>query len=490
VTGPSGDFVKADHHVTNGTTTEIVTNAACVVCHGDLQVDLNHPSGTLPAAPNVQLMNPDSAGTYVATTPAGIELVCSGCHDSNGATRLGSNALTPFNASAPFPDTTRPPDIGWTAAQQAHSVNGSYGGCLACHGNAGTANAHGSSSAKIMKYPYSTAIAAYNVDNTSNFCYNCHGATPANGTTKDVGTDFAKAYGHQTVTCFDCHDQHMVKTGSHTNATTLAGVLNGATGKGVTTWNAANWGGVTTYSSVAAATAEWKVCFKCHSGASLPAGTGAAAYTDLGLEFNPNNASYHPVIQALTTGTANHRQLAAGALTGGWAPGSVMTCTDCHATDTAASKGPHGSAVKWMLNPNTTATKYTNWPFTTAAANGTASGGTLINGTGSATLPNGGTVFCLSCHVWSGGGAAHTQRSGDHNVPCVSCHIRVPHGGKIYRLMTSPNAPARYKPDGNGGGTVNIVTVRGNFTSGTLGESDVQTSCGQHGSAPASPTAW
>jgi hypothetical protein len=56
--------------------------------------------------------------------------------------------------------------------------------------------------------------------------------------------------------------------------------------------------------------------------------------------------------------------------------------------------------------------------------------------------------------------------------------------------MTSTNAPARYKPDGNGGGTIDIVAVRGNLTSGTLGESDVQTSCGHHTSAPTSATSW
>jgi predicted CxxxxCH...CXXCH cytochrome family protein len=204
-----------------------------------------------------------------------------------------------------------------------------------------------------------------------------------------------------------------------------------------------NWVTASSYASQPA-TAEYQICFKCHSNAnpnlSSWGGSGAAAWTDLAIEFNPNNQSYHPVIQALPA--TGNRQLAVGALTGGWAPGMVMNCTDCHATDSAASKGPHGSTVKWMLTGTNK-----NWPYTSAANNGKSSG-TLLTGTGSSsTLPNGGAVFCLNCHVWGGGGAGHTR--GDHSgLSCVGCHIRVPHGGKGMRLTTGTNAPARYKPDG------------------------------------------
>jgi hypothetical protein len=270
---------------------------------------------------------------------------------------------------------------------------------------------------------------------------------------------------------------------------TMANVLTGVSGVGVTTWNATSWGGVTTYNpstttaALITATAEWQICFKCHSGANANyaswGGSGAAAWTDLGLEFNPNNESYHPVVQALPS--TGNRQLAAAALTGGWAPGSVMTCSDCHATDSAASKGPHGSSVKWMLNPTTTGTKYYNWPYTSAANNGTSTG-TFLTGTGSATVPNTGQIFCLSCHVWSGGGAAHTNQGGNHSVACVSCHIRVPHGGKVLRLLTGALAPARYYPDGNGGGTVDMDGgVRP--ATGTMGRNDCNntpTGCNQH----------
>ena len=313
------------------------------------------------------------------------------------------------------------------------------------------------------------------------------------GKHKPSPTDETRDYiaNNKHVSCNDCHDPHEAKSGNHTKANaTLAKVLKGATGVGVTTWGA-NWAGVTAYNPATttapliSATAEWQICFKCHSGANANVttwgGSGASAFTDLSLEFNPNNGSYHPVIQPLpaayTDGTHSKR-LNAGALAGGWAPGSVMTCSDCHSTDSSASQGPHGSTVKWMLNPNTTGTKYYNWPYTSAANNGLSTG-TLVNGTGTGTVPTGN--FCFSCHTWSGGGGAHTGCSS-HAISCVGCHIRVPHGGKMVRLLTSPAAPGRYKPNGNGGGTTYMGSATQATGTGTIGMGN----CGVTGGCTAS----
>lgn len=210
------------------------------------------------------------------------------------------------------------------------------------------------------------------------------------------------------------------------------------------------------YTMVQEATYEYEICFKCHAATDASTNTmrywnvtsvslGAARWTNVGLEFNPNNPSYHPVIQPLPS--TGNRRLNSAALTGGWAPGEVMSCSDCHGRDTgtsATAQGPHGSTVKWLLTGT-----YQNWPFTSASANGTASGGTLLSGTGTTTVPA--NNFCFNCHTWAAGGYGHTKSAGGHNKPCVNCHIRVPHGGKVPRLLTGANVPARYKPDGNGG---------------------------------------
>jgi len=128
-----------------------------------------------------------------------------------------------------------------------------------------------------------------------------------------------------------------------------------------------------TYAATQTSTAEYQICFKCHSYANTNVqtwgGTGAAAWTDVGLEFDPNNQSYHPVVQALpaTDPNANYgsNRLASAQLSGGWTPGQVMTCSDCHDSDSAASTGPHGSAVKWMLGGTNK-----SWPYQGRQATG------------------------------------------------------------------------------------------------------------------------
>jgi len=216
---------------------------------------------------------------------------------------------------------------------------------------------------------------------------------------------------------------------------------------------AATWATPAAYTSQTA-TQEYQICFKCHTPANTSyaswGGTGAASWTDLAMEFNPNNASRHPIGTPLTVS----RQLTTAKLTGGWAPGMVMNCTDCHATDSTASKGPHGSSVKWMLSGTNKA-----WPYTAATANGTSTG-TLFRiatyNTGAGTV-NG--LFCLNCHQVTATNPFHSSgdiTGGQHGsntsvATCVACHIRVPHGGKVTRLRATVNAPARYSPSGNGG---------------------------------------
>lgn len=239
-----------------------------------------------------------------------------------------------------------------------------------------------------------------------------------------------------------------------TNTNVVSRTQRGVTGAAVTYSGAWTRG---TFSMVNEAQYEYQICFKCHAvtdatynsvkywNVTTPS-LGAARWTDIGLEFNPNNIAYHPVVAPLPA--TGNRRLTAAALTGGWAPGLVMSCSDCHGRDTgnsATAQGPHGSTVKWLLTGT-----YQNWPFTSAAANGTATGGTLLTGTGSTTLPA--NNFCFNCHTWAAGGLAHTKSTTGHSYACVDCHIRVPHGGKVPRLLTGANAPSRYKPNGNGGG--------------------------------------
>ena len=83
---------------------------------------------------------------------------------------------------------------------------------------------------------------------------------------------------------------------------------------------------------------EHEICFDCHgSAANLPFGA-----TDKIREFDPANASFHPVV-------APARQRSAS-LTGPWLSGDVLTCSDCHGADgDDPRRGPHGSRNPFLL---------------------------------------------------------------------------------------------------------------------------------------------
>ncbi|BDG07396.1 NapC/NirT family cytochrome c [Anaeromyxobacter paludicola] len=255
------------------------------------------------------------------------------------------------------------------------------------------------------------------------------------------------------VACADCHSPHAAGNVNHTAGTNaipakspISGVM-GATPTWSSTWWAAASGW--TYTT---ATHEYEVCFKCHAGANSAIGTGgwlgtagasslaANAFTDVAREFNPANRSTHPVA-APNTGHA----LVTAQMAGGWTAVGTQTmyCSDCHGTDSSGAQamGPHGSAAPWLL-------KGGFWP-TTDGSNTVSKLYKLSNsGAGSG-------LFCLACHpAPNTTNNVHTDSGHHGNTPCVGCHIVIPHGGKLSRLIASgtsngsssvaTNMPARY----------------------------------------------
>lgn len=271
------------------------------------------------------------------------------------------------------------------------------------------------------------------------------------------------------------------------------GVQVGVAGVGVTTWGG-NWAGVTTYNpslttaALVTAQATWEVCFKCHSSANAQitgtwSSSGAAAFTDIGLEFNPNNRSGHPIVTSLNNypNSTAPKAMTTAKMTEPWmnVGNQTMTCLDCHETNSAASKGPHGSSVKWMLAGTNKA-----WPYTSASSNGGSSGTFYTYNTMASGTVNG--LFCLNCHVVTG--IAPHNASPDHQTTaCVNCHIRVPHGGKVSRLIATRNGnpgtslPARYHPNGNGGGGAVYITSFIKPAAGYGTGNCAVTGCSSHG---------
>jgi hypothetical protein len=100
-----------------------------------------------------------------------------------------------------------------------------------------------------------------------------------------------------------------------------------------------------------------------------------------------------------------------------------MMCSDCHdATSTnyvaSAAQGPHGSASQFILRgPNAN-----NWPNVTSFS----------------------SSWCANCHIDNTASDVH-GRSEHQNAGCYGCHIVIPHGGKISRLIGDRDTmPARY----------------------------------------------
>lgn len=506
VVGNGGDFFS---NMTTHGNAGSVGSLSCLACHDTAQ------HRTISGGVSVLLKNADGGPSALydgtSASASAVKDTCISCHDADGAKRMGTYSLTPFAGSK---DLRTPVNIRqyWPASGGAHDTKMV---CFNCHGNSkgvdgSTANpkynGHASGTGHMLQ------DGAYNVANPNTYCSNCHNGSSSdpNRSSKNIAGQLALANKHVTARCFDCHGDennsldslHSIKAGSQTPGSgMIANNIANATGRKLT-WSATSWGGATGSTALASNTvsAEYQVCFKCHAATGTGTTpdvnnatyTGAGSLTNLALEFNPNNGSRHPVGTPLPAG----QQLTAARLAGGWSPGDVMTCSDCHATDSAAAKGPHGSSVRWMLTGTNKA-----WPYTAASANGTGSGTYFRLASYNTNLGGVNGLFCMNCHTvrpTTGGNAWHIngdtaggEHGGDNIMACASCHIRVPHGGKIARLLLTTNAPNRYRGNGNGGyaGGTNTFdswgpnTTPGSVRGTSVSSSNFNSSCTRHNSA-------
>ncbi len=348
-----------------------------------------------------------------------------------------------------------------------------------------------------------------------NLCLDCHDGSPA---TRNISTvlssstythnvsgysglhkvdeDSSEISANKHVECTDCHNPHKAGSTKHSkgvNTIASTSPLYGAQGAVVSSWNG-NWSGANTWTQTEAGN-EYEVCFKCHSSFNTNyaswGGSGAGAWSDVALEFNPNNKSYHPIVNTLSAGSSS--SLSTTQLISPWSSISStsrkMYCSDCHNTDTGVAQGPHGSDIKWMLTGTNTA-----WPYTNSSDNGTSSGTFFyLSGTTS-------NLFCMNCHPDpTSSGSNNVHQKGDHKSnsrgQCTFCHIRVPHGGKVSRLICADNSgsglPQRYYPDGNGGGTRYLEQFKKATSKSSYDKSNCKTSCySKHSSTVSSYESW
>jgi predicted CXXCH cytochrome family protein len=195
------------------------------------------------------------------------------------------------------------------------------------------------------------------------------------------------------VTCADCHDPHtmMVGSGGVQAISPSFGEVEGVNSSGAT---------------VAQATFEYEVCYRCHGDVNIATSSWIPRkITDVNtrLEFATSAISYHPVQIA-------GRNPDVPSLKPGWTETSVVSCSDCHGSDTsrkAGGSGPdglHGSNVEPLL-----LARYDT--FDNAAESASA------------------YALCYRCHEREGGDGVLQDRSFPHTLhvvdtraPCSVCH--------------------------------------------------------------------
>lgn len=250
--------------------------------------------------------------------------------------------------------------------------------------------------------------------------------------------------------CEDCHNPHAVSAGVSPSVPNPTNNLAAAVNKGVwgvqPTWPGL-WGQVTSYTVVDDVQYQYQLCLKCHSyyafGASPPLDPygiiPGGVNTDQAQEFNPNNASYHPVV---TTGKNDFKMTVSGvtydyssSLIGGMTPNSTMTCSECHSDsqpDLPGLKGPHGAdywPIIWGPYNFTTGQPGTSHhvcfkchdPTVYGAATGASDTNWQNTGFSSGTAGNKKNL--------------HVRHVVVRDMPCLGCHSLVPHGWKRRALL-------------------------------------------------------
>ncbi|MDH5778706.1 MAG: hypothetical protein OEZ33_10880, partial [Gammaproteobacteria bacterium] len=182
-------------------------------------------------------------------------------------------------------------------------------------------------------------------------CMNCHNGHVA---AKNISDEFNKPSFHPVdsrtgvhdpsetavvnsrhVECADCHNPHAAKA----SAGIVAGPLTNVRG--------VDRNG----NEIHPITAEYQLCFRCHADSNgKPAAPTARLYpeTNVRLEFDTANPSYHPVVGA-------GKNPNVPSLINGLTTSSIIKCTDCHNNNSgpgaggAGPNGPHGSNFNHLL---------------------------------------------------------------------------------------------------------------------------------------------
>ncbi len=487
-----------------------INNNACQLCT-DCHAARNVTSAALGSHP-VGVTIP-SSGLF--KTPSFLPLEkttgkvrCMTCHDIHNSATTDGNLLRLVNRTALCTDCHTLADTNldihlsstagvlWPGGQYgttypAETDAAQRGMCNNCH------QPHGWPTNLTSNVDFTNLL----VEARVTICLTCHDGSPA-ASTNSVIVDFTNTTkvarhavrvndplykANRPVDCTDCHNPHQARLGRSVYTATATSTRNqvvnpnyGVSGVVFNYKSLANYAYPTAnnFTLTNSVVYEYQICFKCHSsywsgwntnspptGLSANGTVSAPVETDLAQSFNPNNKSGHPIMTGLSnfTNSLAPRNLTTGVMKAPWNTNvgtQTMLCTDCHNTDGNLAQGPHGSAAQFMLRgPNSA-----NWPNVDPA--------------------NIATAWCSNCHTPSS-----TVHSPHNSYRCYSCHIVIPHGGKMSRLIADRDGvmPTRYAYS-NDKTTIQILQFK--KASSYNGDNQCNTACGFHTFSDALSEDW
>ena len=402
-----------------GTTFPAITDAtlrgACENCH---------QAHAWPVATN-------TATTYPKLLVEREENLCFTCHDADGP--AAKNVKTDFAKLRHHPATDSEQRPGRVV--ECNSCHNPHKALAGAHSYTNTATAGRNLISPVLK-------------GADGVAFNYSGLTNFQAVASNRYTYIAKSTGvtYEYQICLKCHSSYAYGTNLPPSLTPVyaTGTATFTSGSATVTGSGTTWGAgmvglwiartnnlPVVYRITAVASATSLTLSPAYSGTTVSGQAYAmSGETDAAQEFSPMNKSGHPILTGLDNypnstafNTPAKKGLQAAQLKAPWNVNvgtQTMMCTDCHNTDAAtpAAQGPHGSAAQFMLRgPNAA-----NWP--------------------NVTLANYTTSWCANCHV----SVNNVHRRSDHTSrPCYVCHIVIPHGGKLSRLMADNDTmPARY----------------------------------------------
>jgi predicted CXXCH cytochrome family protein len=291
-------------------------------------------------------------------------------------------------------------------------------------------------------------------------CLTCHRGTPG----ADVASALTRTFRHPLATaalapdsgarapadpgdtCSGCHNPHAAgvpRGGGSPSSSALAGVPRVRIQSGAP--------GVSPTATVvppadATQVQEFEVCFRCH--ALVPGGNQRPA-SDLASRLNPANASFHPVTARARGAPADPRSFVPP-----WGAGRMVTCSDCHSSDSGQLRGPHGSAYRHILKKPYEATSAQRQPAPGDLCFDCHQYGSYGPGASTAAsvsrFPSHGAHAALGCGCWSchdahgsadlpsllvvrSPGLLSYARDAGGGSCTTSCHVRTPAAGRYLK---------------------------------------------------------